>query len=128
MTTTRQSLGRWGEQRAAVFLEQQGYEILGRNVRTAYGEIDLIARPAAGPDGSPQLVFIEVKTRRSTRYGLPEEALTQQKQAHLLAAISAYLQEHPEFDTLDWRVDVISILLARPGASQIKHFENALTG
>lgn len=106
----------------------QGYKILARNVRTRYGEIDLIARDPGReePEDAGTLVFVEVKTRASAAFGLPEEAVTARKQAHLLDAAQAYLLEHPELDGA-WRVDVVAIQRSRPGqAPEITHFKDAL--
>jgi putative endonuclease len=116
----KQALGRWGEAQAAEYLGQRGYLVLERNARTAYGEIDLIARQGT------VLVFVEVKTRSTSAFGLPEASVTPRKQAHLLAAAQAYLQAHPDLEG-DWRVDVIAIQ-RRPSsqAPEIAHFENAL--
>lgn len=115
----RQTLGRWGETVAADFLAGKGYRLLARNARTAYGEIDLVML-----DGD-LVVFVEVKTRRSTSYGLPEAALTAQKRAHLLASAQAYLQEHPDAGD-NWRIDVIAIYQAgKDHRPEITHFINA---
>lgn len=114
-------IGRWGEALAAEYLLGRGYEVLHRNVQTPYGEIDLVAQR----EGT--IIFIEVKARTGSGYGLPEDAITQKKRGHLLAAIQFYWQscgtESP------WQVDVIAILGQpdRPGEVQIEHFENALT-
>jgi putative endonuclease len=72
-------------------------------------------------------VFVEVKTRSSTAYGLPEDSITPRKQAHLLAAAQAYLQAHPELEG-DWRIDVIAVQ-RQPAHPKpvITHFENAIT-
>ncbi len=116
----RKTLGRWGEARAAEYLVERGYAVLARNVRTPHGEIDLIARRGE------EIVFVEVKTRATLRYGYPEEAITATKRAHLLAAAEDYLAEHPEIQG-SWRIDVIAIY--RPSKSiapQIEHFENAV--
>jgi putative endonuclease len=116
----RQALGRRGEDLAASFLSELGYEVLERNARSPYGEIDLIVQR------QDLTVFVEVKSRTSTTYGLPEEAITPLKQAHLLAAIQAYLQAHPDLNG-DWRIDVIAIQYPGHGAPpQITHFENAI--
>jgi len=131
--TYRQSLGSWGEQAAVEFLQGLGYAILGQNVRTPYGEIDLVTRLdkpmlVSRPDNAqgPVVVFVEVKTRTSTSFGLPEESITQRKKEHLLASIQAYMQEHPELPT-DWRLDVIAIQRDRQTqAVEITHFENAI--
>ncbi len=119
--TSRQRLGRWGEDLAGRYLEERGYSILERNVRTAYGELDLVARK------EDVLVFVEVKTRTSESFGLPEVSVTEQKQAHILNAAQDFMQRHPELEG-DWRVDVIAILGA-PGRepAQVEHFENAFS-
>jgi putative endonuclease len=131
----RQKLGKWGEGEAASFLCARGYTILEYNARTPYGEIDLVARKDCASCGVPQAqptiaefvtVFVEVKTRSSTAYGLPEDSVTPRKQAHLLAAAEAYLQAHPELQG-DWQIDVIAV--QRQPADRkpvITHFENAV--
>ena len=136
MKTYRQKLGSWGEQAAATYLQSQGYLIVDRNARTPYGEIDLVAidKGAAPDQASPQpageqavVVFIEVKTRSSTRYGLPEESITQRKRLHLLNAIQDYMQNHSDLPG-SWRVDVIAILRPdRETAPEIFHFANAIS-
>ncbi len=119
MSKARQTLGRWGENLAAQYLQQKGYTILAQNARTAYGEIDLVAQQ------NEALVFVEVKTRTSAAFGLPEAAITPRKQAHMLAAAQAYLQAQPELDA-DWRIDVIAIRRRKNQPPEIVHFENAL--
>lgn len=121
--TKRQKIGRWGEELATQDYIRRGYQIIARNVRTPYGEIDLIAsNPSA-------FVFVEVKTRTTDLFGPPEVSMTAQKQAHLQNAIQAYLQDHPEICG-DWRIDVVSIQGTpdRPGESpEIVVFENAIS-
>jgi putative endonuclease len=102
-------LGRRGEDIAARFLEQHGYSILDRNWRCRQGEIDLVAR-----DGS-ELVFVEVRTRRGTAMGSPEESITPRKQARLVAVASAYIQQH-DFQEGSWRIDVVAVAVDRSGA------------
>jgi putative endonuclease len=119
MKNYRQRFGAWGEKLAEEYLERKGYVVLARNIRTPYGEIDLLVRQEA------TLVFVEVKARSTRAYGLPEDSLTWRKQAHILDSSRYYLQEHPEY-TEDWRVDVIAIQ-KKPGdePAEIIHFENA---
>jgi putative endonuclease len=117
----RQSLGRWGEEEAARYLAQHGWEITGRNIRTAYGEIDLVARRGE------ELVFLEVKTRASTSLGPPEIAITPIKRRHMFESASAYLEEHPELD-LAWRIDVAAVTRSEAGTVEILYFENAIDG
>jgi putative endonuclease len=122
----KQRVGSWGEAVAASFLENRGYRILARNVRTGAGEIDLIARQL-GRGGTGCLVFVEVKTRTGPGFGLPEEAVDLRKLEHVFHSAEKYLEEHSELCGEDWRIDVIAIQ-GRPGARvedmHIEHFEN----
>lgn len=121
--TRQQRVGRWGEDAAACYLERSGYTILGRNIRTRYGEIDILARQH--PDG--ELVFVEVKTRTSLNFGFPEEAVDSRKLEHMGLAADAYLESRPELAAAGWRFDVIAIHGAPGGKTEevrIEHFEN----
>jgi len=120
MPNQKRALGSWGEQRAAEYLQERGYQIVARNVRGEYGEIDLLARQGE------VLVFVEVKARSSAQFGHPEEAITPLKQQHLVDSALDYLQAHPDLGE-DWRIDVIAIEV-RPSRTSptIVHFENAL--
>jgi putative endonuclease len=120
MRSSRQRIGFWGEELAAEKLRGEGFTILAQNVRTPYGELDLIARR------DNLIVFVEVKTRTSKSFGQPEDAVTWRKRDHILQSIDHYLQDHPELDC-DWRVDVAAIQ-GRPGGREadIVWFENAL--
>lgn len=120
MKNRRQSLGRWGERAAEAHLALHDYLILERNKRTPYGEIDLIA----SKDGV--IVFIEVKTRATSTFGLPEESVNLRKQAHILSSAQHYIQEHPELESA-WRIDVIAVQHLRGDHPPlITHFENAV--
>lgn len=103
MTQERRQLGSLGEALAAELLRAQGYKIVARNVRTPLGEIDLVARQGEA------LVFIEVKLRRSLRFGTPGEAVTARKQQRLRRAAQYYLMKHPH-KAENIRFDVIAIL------------------
>lgn len=122
MKTRRQAIGSWGEHLAERYLLERGYQILGKNVRTAYGEIDILARQ------KDELVFAEVKTRTNQSYGQPEAAITTKKQAHMIQAAQAYLQANPNLEGCAWRIDVIAIS-GKPGdaSPEIVYFENALS-
>ena len=74
----RQRIGRWGEDVAQNFMVEKGLYPIAANLRTQYGEIDLIMK-----DGET-VVFIEVKTRTNTKFGLPEVSINRQKQLHLI--------------------------------------------
>ena len=88
--SNRQAIGRKGEDIAADYLTQRGCEVLERNVRTAYGEIDLIVMK------ENSLVFVEVKTRTSRVCGYPETGITETKMMHMMNCAENYLQEHPD--------------------------------
>lgn len=117
MSGHNQKIGAWGEGAAAEYLEERGCTVVGRNIRTPYGEIDIVA------EKDEITIFIEVKTRTSKSLGPPEISVTPRKQEHMLAAAEHYAQEN-KID--HWQIDVISIE-GKPGSKpEITHFENAL--
>ena len=120
MPNSRMSLGRWGEDRAAEYLQGLGYSILARNVRTAHGEIDLVAAREG------LLLFVEVKTRRSHAFSYPEDSVTFRKQTFLLSAAQEYLEKHPDSPE-SWQFDVIAIEGMPNGPIHIEHFENVIS-
>jgi putative endonuclease len=125
MANRRQKIGKWGEDLAAAYLDEKGYLILDRNVYTSYGEIDIITLQEY--ENEKYLVFVEVKTRTTLEFGNPEDAVTRQKQEHLLAAIETYLQDNPDLE-YPWRVDVIAIQkLSAGNPPDIQHFESVFS-
>jgi putative endonuclease len=120
MDISKRSLGRWGEEKAAIYLKKQGYKILEQNARTSYGEIDIVASKY------DTIIFVEVKTRRSKAYGNPEESITQEKREHIINSGQAYLVDHPELGS-NWQIDVISIQCDQGNVTEIIHFENAIS-
>src|SRR2546427_11382490 len=84
----RRGLGRTAERLAAGELIRQGYHVLEQNFRCYYGEIDLVA------EDEQDLIFVEVKTRRGSAFGLPEEAVTPRKQQKIAQVASYYLDLH----------------------------------
>lgn len=94
--------GRWAEEQAAQYLESRGLRLVARNFRCRAGEIDLVMT-----DG-PMLVFVEVRFRRSDRYGSGAESVTWTKQRRLLAAARVYLARHALADAR-CRFDVVSV-------------------
>ena len=119
MPSPRSRLGAQGERIASAHLESLGLVIETRNYRTRYGEIDLVAR-----DGV-EIVFVEVRTKRSAAFGTPEESLTRRKQARLVHAAKEYLAAHG-LATASWRVDFVAITLQPDGPAQISHIESAV--
>ncbi len=114
----RQALGRWGEDVALKFLEDQGFALIHRNFRTPDGEIDLIMKDR------DQLIMAEVKTRKNTDFGLPEDAITDEKMENITSAAEWFLQRNPEYGE-NWRIDVVSIIgTPADGEPQIEWFEN----
>jgi putative endonuclease len=117
----RQGLGRTGERLAAEALISQGYRILERNFRCRYGEIDLVAE-----DGQ-DLVFVEVKTRRGSAHGFPEEAITARKQQKIIEVANHYLDLHACFER-SWRVDVVAVQLSMGGKlEEIRCYQHAVS-
>jgi putative endonuclease len=111
-------LGISGEEIAEDHLRGLGYGILGRDVRTPLGQLDLVAR-----DGSV-LVFVEVKTRSGTGFGLPEEAVGRQKARKLRQLALSYLKRHP--DAGPFRFDVVSIIMDGGRVGRLTHVKSAL--
>ncbi|HAV77307.1 MAG TPA: YraN family protein [Anaerolineae bacterium] len=112
-----QRIGKWGEERSVEYLSQKGYEIIARNIRTPFGEIDIICKH------KDSIIFVEVKTRTSNKMGLPEESITAKKREHMIACAEHYAAEN---DIDNWQIDVISIE-GKPGAEPIiTYFENAI--
>ena len=120
MSKSKQNLGKWGENQAVKYLKAHSYIILDINVRTPYGEIDIVACK------NGITVFVEVKTRRSKTYGYPEDSITPTKREHMVNAGQAYLVEHPELGN-NWQIDVISIQHPNHSKTEIVHFENAIS-
>lgn len=104
------------EQEAAKFLEQRGFKILARNLNYSFGELDLVAK-----DGET-LVFVEVKHRTNSLYGMPFEAVSVAKQRKIIKAAKAYIQKLSP--TPLCRFDVISIIGASPNTT-IEHLKDA---
>lgn len=105
MDHSRLNVAKIGESLAVKHLKARGCEILARNYRALRGEIDLIVQ-----DGE-FTVFVEVKTRRSLKFGLPQAAVTWQKQRQISKVALAYLQAHNLLDS-PCRFDVIAIHLS----------------
>lgn len=110
----RQGLGRWGEDHAARHLTGQGMVVLDRNWRGDAGEIDLVLRDGA------VLVVCEVKTRSSTAYGTPQEAVTPVKLARLRRLAAQWLHAH-DLAARDVRIDLVAIVRPASGATRVDH-------
>lgn len=113
---TKDELGRRGETLAAAHLESRGFDVVDRNWRCRQGEIDLVAI-----DGD-EYVFVEVKTRSSTNFGTPLDAITPQKLARLRRLAVAWCASHTRIH-YRIRIDAIGILAPRGGPIVIDHVE-----
>lgn len=112
-----QTVGRWGEETAAAYLRKCGYEVLARNARTPYGEIDIVAKQ------NDITIFVEVKTLTSSKNFFPEQNVTMRKREHMLACAEHYSAENG----IDhWQIDVIAIEGKHGIEPTITHFENAI--
>lgn len=110
----KRTIGSHYESRVAAFLEKQGFEILERNYRCRYGEIDLIAR-----DGN-DLVFIEVKYRKTDCAGTALEAIDEKKAAQVRRVASIYLFQRRYAESTSVRFDAAGV-----DGEQITYIKNA---
>ncbi len=97
--------GKLAEEAAVKFLDSKGYKVIGRNYRTRFGEIDIIARE----DGVT--CFVEVKARHSRLFGEPCEAVSTRKQGQISRCALYYLKENGLCDK-PARFDVVSVIYA----------------
>ena len=117
---TNKEFGDWGEQIAVDYLNDHNVKIIGRNIRTNYGEIDILGQK----DGI--LIFFEVKTRRTENFGNPEDAVNYIKQEHMKNSAIEFIQSNANME-IDWRIDVIGIYTGKNNKLQIRWFKNAIT-
>lgn len=115
----RISLGKLGEQYAVDYLKKKGYAIRALNYRSTIGEIDIVAEQKG------TLVFVEVKSRSSKRFGEGYEAVNAAKREKLRRLALDYLQRE-QVHGKALRFDVVSLLISRQGELiELKHFEHA---
>jgi putative endonuclease len=112
----RRALGQRGEDLVADWYESAGYRILDRNWRTRDGELDLVVSQGR------TVVFCEVKTRRSTRFGAPVEAVTATKQRRIRTLALQWLAAHSRRGD-ELRFDVASVLFPREGKPVVEVLE-----
>lgn len=111
------AIGDKGEQSAAMYLTKHGYTIIATKYRTKTGEIDIIAKD------KECLVFVEVKTRRSTLYGLPAEAVNFRKQQKIINTALCFLKQRGITDSA-CRFDILEVYLVKD-TIQCNHIINA---
>lgn len=118
----KDAVGRYGERVAAEHLVSSGLAILDRNWRCGDGELDIVAR-----DGDA-LVFVEVKTRSSTAFGDPAEAVSAVKAARIRRLAMLWLEANralPAAARRQLRFDVVSVLRGSAGAATVRHMRAA---
>lgn len=114
-------LGALGENAAANFIVSLGYRIINRNFQKRYGEIDIVALDAK------TLVFVEVRTRKGDKFGLPEETITPWKLRTLIKSANYYKLLHPNSPDM-MRIDLVAISLSSADeVVRIKLYKN-ITG
>ena len=112
----KDELGRQGEALAAAFLTERGYRVMARNFRVQGAEIDIVA------EQSGTIVFVEVKTRRTGRYGSPAQAVGIRKQRKIIFAARCFLRQNNREDCF-CRFDVIEVYAA--SGWQLRHLPGA---
>ncbi len=115
---TPHDLGKLGEKTALNYLIDNKYKIVTRGFRLFRGEIDIIAYD------QKTLVFVEVKARRSTDYGFPEESVTPSKQRQIRKIAEGFMAKNSLQD-LECRFDVISLSFDEKEGYSIRHFKDA---
>lgn len=111
--------GNYGEDIACRFLEKEDYSIITRNFNCSYGEIDIVASK------NNEIVFIEVKTRCQTSFGMPVEAIDNSKKIHIYNSAKYFLYKNNLLNK-DVRFDVIEILIYDSGSYNINHLKNII--
>jgi putative endonuclease len=111
-------LGKSGEEVALRYLKRKKYKIVEKGFRLFRGEIDIIAYD------KKTLVFIEVKTRTRSDFGLPEEAVTPAKQRQIRKIAQGYLNFHKIRD-VECRFDVIALVKTDNESYSLRHIKNA---
>lgn len=115
----KDELGRRGEERAARYFADAGYEVVARNWRCAAGEIDLVAVD------TENVIIVEVKTRRGEGFGHPFEAIDARKRARLWRLACAWVAVNRDVvQRRRLRIDAVAIVGADPGTARLEHLRD----
>lgn len=117
--TERRKTGDIGEEAAANYLVKKGYSIIARNFKCKTGELDIVAMNSEGI-----LAFVEVKSRKSTDYGLPCQAVSEKKRQRLIRTAQFFLLKNPQLRRFQPRMDIIELLRV-DGQVYIRHLPNS---
>ena len=124
MSNHNKQFGKLGEDIAAGYLERKGYKILVRNYTYARVEVDVVC------EYNNEIIFVEVKTRRNTTFGFPEEAVTAKKRQLLFLAAQAFIEQYTSYSNIQF--DIISVALknkkVKDSETEIVHYEDAFYG
>ena len=112
----KKDFGKKGEEIASKYLNNNGYEVIKQNFRCKLGEIDLIAIK------NNTIIFVEVKTRSSTKFGTAEQAVDSKKKRHILRTSQVFLTKN-ELNNCNLRFDVISVYM-NGDIYKIEHFKD----
>lgn len=107
--------GQWAEDKAQQFLIKQGLKLVCCNYYCQFGEIDLIMKH------QETLVFVEVRFRKSSRYGSPAESITVSKQTKIINSANHYLASKPHKGPI--RFDAVTLSLSNPGLDDANNYQ-----
>lgn len=110
-------LGKWGESKAAEYLEQKGYKVLERNWHIGHRDLDIVALDGA------ELAIVEVKTRRNALFMEPEQAVDWKKIRSLTISANTFVKAH--HISIPIRFDIITVIGTGDDDYQIRHIKNA---
>ena len=119
-STSKNKLGKFGEEKAKEFLESKGYVLITTNFRYDRAEVDLIFKDKK----NKIVIFVEVKTRRNRKFGEPEESINKTKQNQIKKAAEGFVSENEKCLDYDLRIDTVSVFMDGKGIT-INHTENA---
>ena len=116
----RKEIGKWGENLACRYLEENNYKVIERNFYCRQGEIDIIAKDSK----KGEIVFVEVKTRTNFKYGNPAEAVNKKKKKHIKQVINYYIYIRKLYN-ITIRIDVIEVYIQKNNC-KINHLKQIL--
>ncbi|MBT4917522.1 YraN family protein [Candidatus Peregrinibacteria bacterium] len=115
----RKMVGILGEEISKRYLESKGHQIMETNFHSRFGEIDIIS------EKDSEIIFTEVKTRTSNKFGTPEESLTQKKLNRIKKTVFHFLNTSTNLHNFNWRIDLITVRLdLGKSSAHLKHFKN----
>ncbi|KKU72919.1 MAG: hypothetical protein UX98_C0014G0012 [Parcubacteria group bacterium GW2011_GWA2_47_26] len=118
---SRKAVGQWGEEVAALYLKNKGYIIVARHWTHRIGELDIVTR---GKDG--RIIFVEVKTRTSNRFGSPEDAIGPWKQERLRRTANVYMLKN-RLQDVPYQIDSVAVIYDYAlKQTTIRHLENVI--